>query len=131
MSVSIIQLICITILSVCLISVSFWCISLRKYINELKGDIADEKFEKQTLINQQEKKIKTLHIIYNKPFDYARVGIKTSFSFNDVKQRMAEYIAQQIIKDNILQIKNFDSYYEGSVDFVKSEKNFQESIDEF
>lgn len=97
---------------------------LRNYINELKGDIADEKFERQTLINQQKKKIKTLRIIYNKPFDYIRGGTGPSLRFADVKQYMAEYIAQQIIKDNILQVKKFDSYYEGSVDFVKSETNF-------
>lgn len=47
-----------------------------------------------------------------------------NFSLPDVKRCMAEYIAQEIIKDNILQIKNFDSYYEGSVDFVKSETKF-------
>lgn len=124
MNVSIIQLICIIVLSVCLIFVSFWCVALRKYINELKGDIADEKFERQTLINQQKKKVETLRIVYNKPFDYVRVGMGPSLSFNDVKQHMAEYIAQQIIKDNILQIKDFGSYYKGSVDFVKSETNF-------
>lgn len=124
MNVSIIQLICIIVLSVCLIFVSFWCVALRKYINELKGDIADEKFERQTLINQQKKKVETLRIVYNKPFDYVRVGMGPSLSFNDVKQYMAEYIAQQIIKDNILQIKNFDAYYEGCVDFVKSETKF-------
>ena len=78
------------------------------------------------MINQQEKKIKTLRIIYNKPFDYIRVGMEPSLSVDDVKQYMAKHIAQQIIKDNILQIKNFDSYYEGSVDFVKSETNFWE-----
>ena len=58
--------------------------------------------------------------------DYIRVGMEPSLSVDDVKQYMAKHIAQQIIKDNILQIKNFDSYYEGSVDFVKSETNFWE-----
>lgn len=104
----------------------FYNKQLRNYINELKGDIADEKFERQTLIKQQEKKIKTLRIIYHNPFYYTGGGIRPNFNFDDVKQQMAKCIAQQIIKDNILQIKNFDSYYEGSVDFVKSETIFQE-----
>jgi hypothetical protein len=56
MNVSIIQLICNIVLSVCLIFVSFWCVALKNYINELKGDIADEKFAIQTLIDQQKKK---------------------------------------------------------------------------
>ncbi len=129
MSVSIIQLICITILSVCLISVSFWCISLRKYINELKGDIADERYIRQTLINQQEKRIKTLCIRCSKPFDYIKGDVRQIFA--DTKQYMAKYIAEQIIKDNILQIKEFDLYYEGSVDFVKSETKFSRGINEF
>lgn len=124
MNVSIILLICNIVMFVCLLFVSFYNKRLRNHINELKGDIADAKFIRQTLINQQEKKIKTLHITYNKPFDYVRVGMGPSLSFNDVKQHMAEYIAQQIIKDNILQIKDFGSYYKGSVDFVKSETNF-------
>lgn len=122
MSVFIIQLVCIIILFVCLIFVSFWCISLRKYINELKGDIADEKFKNQILINQRDKKIETLCIRYSKPFDCIKVGVRQNFA--DTKQYMASYIAEQIIKDNILQIKEFDLYYEGSVDFVKSETNF-------
>lgn len=45
--------------------------------------------------------------------------MEPGLSFDDVKQHIAEYIAQQIIKDNILQIKDFGSYYKGSVDFVK------------
>ena len=122
MNVFIIQLVCIIILFVCLIFVSFWCISLRKYINELKGDIADEKFKSQILINQRDKKIKTLCIRYSKPFDYIKGGVRQNFA--DTKQYMASYIAEQIIKDNILQIKEFDFYYEGSVDFVKSETKF-------
>lgn len=129
MNVSIIQLICNIVMFVCLVFLSFCNKKLRNYINELKGDIADAKFIRQTLINQQEKKIKTLRIIYNKPFDYIRGGMGPSLSVDDVKQRMAEYVAQQIIKDNILQIKNFDSYYEGSVDFVKSETNLGEIND--
>ena len=124
MNVSIIQLICNIVMFVCCLFVSFCNKKLRNYINELKGDIADAKYIRQILVNQQEKKIKTLRIIYNKPFDYIRGDIIPNFSFAEVKKRMAEYIAQQIIKDNILQIKNFDSYYEGSVDFVKSETNF-------
>lgn len=124
MNVSIIQLICNIIMFACLLFVSFCNKKLRNYINELKGDVADAKFIRQTLINQQEKKIKTLRIIYNKPFDYIRVGMGPSLSFSDIKHHMAEHIAQQIIKDNILQIKNFDTYYEGSVDFVKPETNF-------
>ena len=124
MNVSIIQLICNIVMFVCLLFISFCNKQLRNYINELKGDIADEKFERQILINQQKKKTKTLRIIYHKPFDYIRGGIRPNFSFDNVKQHMAECIAQQVIKDNILQIKNFDNYYEGSVDFVKSETNF-------
>lgn len=124
MTVSIIQLICNIVMFVCLVFISFCNKRLRNYINELKGDIADEKFIRQTLINQQEKKIKTLRIRYNKPFDFVREGVRPSLSFAGAKQYMAECIAQQIIKDNILQIKEFDFYYEGSVDFVKSETNF-------
>ena len=124
MNVFIIQLICNIVMFVCLVFVSFYNKKLRNYINELKGDIADAKFIRQTLINQQDKKIKTLRIIHNKPFDYISGGMGQSLRIADVKQHMAEYIAQQIIEDNILQIKEFDSYYEGSVDFVKSETNF-------
>lgn len=126
MNVSIILLICNIVMFICLLFVSFCNKKLRKYINELKGDIADKKFERQTLIKQQEKKIKTLRIKYHNPFNYTGGGIRPNFNFDDVKQQMAKCIAQQIIKDNILQIKNFDSYYEGSVDFVKSETIFQE-----
>ena len=94
MNVSIIQLICNIVMFICLLFVSFCNKKLRKYINELKGDIADEKFERQTLIKQQEKKIKTLRIIYHKPFDYIRGGIRPNFNFDDVKQQMAKCIAQ-------------------------------------
>ena len=85
--------------------VSFCNKKLRNYINELKGDIADAKYIRQILVNQQEKRIKTLRVIYNKPFDYIGGDIMPSFSFADVKKCMADYIAKQIIKDNILQIK--------------------------
>lgn len=122
MNVSIIQLICNIVMFVCLIFVSFWCVALKNYINELKGDIADKKFTIQTLIDQQKKKIKTLRIRYNKPFDYVRREVIQDFA--DAKQYMAECIAQEIIKDNILQIKEFGFYYEGRVDFVKSETKF-------
>lgn len=123
MNVSIILLICNIVMLVCLLFVSFYNKQLRNYINELKGDISDEKFERQTLINQQEKKIKTLRIIHNKPFGYIEADIG---SFDVVKRHIAECVTQQLIKDNILQIKNFDTYYECSVDFVKSETYFQE-----
>ena len=122
MNVSIIQLFCNIVMFVCLLFVSFCNKKLRNYINELKGDIADEKFIRQTLIDQQKKKIKTLRIRYNKPFDYAKGGVRQCFA--GAKQYIAECIAEQIIKDNILQIKEFDFYYEGSIDFVKSETNF-------
>lgn len=122
MNVSIIQLICNIVMFVCVLFVSFRNKELRNYISELKGDIADEKFIRQTLINQQEKKIKTLCIRHCKPFEYA-IGNPRPFSSERVKHYMAECLAQQIIKDNILQIKEFDSYYEGRVDFVKSETN--------
>ena len=89
---------------------------------KLKGDIADEKFTIQTLIDQQKKKIKTLRIRYNKPLGYVKGGVRQGFA--DAKQYMAECIAEQIIKYNILQIKEFDFYYEGSIDFVKSETIF-------
>lgn len=122
MNISIIYLICNIVTFVCLLFVSFYNKKLRNYINELKGDIADEKFERQTLIDSQKKKIKTLYIIYNKPLNYVKGVVRQDFS--GVKQYMTECIAHQIIKDNILQIKEFDFYYEGSVDFVKSETNF-------
>lgn len=124
MNVSIIQFICNIVMFVCLLFVSFCNKKLRNYINELKGDIADAKYIRQILVNQQEKRIKTLRVIYSKPFDYIGGDIMPSFIFADVKKCMADCIAKQIIKDNILQIKNFDSYYEGSVDFVKYETNF-------
>ena len=122
MNVSIIQLICNVVMFVCLLFVSFVNKKLRNYINELKGDIADEKFIRQKLINQKEKKIKTLYIRHSKPFDFRRRKVIQDFA--DEKQYMAECIAHQIIKDNILQIKEFDFYYEGRVDFVKSEEQF-------
>lgn len=122
MDVAIIQLICNIVIFVCLLFVCFYNKKLRNYINELKGDIADEKLIRQAVINQQEKKIKTLRIRYVKPFDYIKGGVGQGFV--DVKQYMAECIAQQIIKDNILQIKEFDFYYESSIDFVKSETIF-------
>lgn len=124
MNVSIIQLICNIVMFVCLVFVSFCNKQLRNYINELKGDIADEKFERQTLINQQKKKTKTLRIIYHKPFDFVSGYVRPNLSFADAKQYIAECIVQQIIKDNSLQIKEFDYYYEGNIDFVKSETNF-------
>lgn len=124
MNVAIIQLICNVVMFVCFLFVCFCNKKLRNYINELKGDIADEKFIRQTLINQQVKRIKTLRIRCNKPFDYVKGGVRQGFA--DAKQYMAECIAQQIIKDNILQIKDFDFYYEGSVDFVKSEYEEEE-----
>ena len=117
MDVAIIQLICNVVMFVCLLFVCFYNKKLRNYINELKGDIADAKFIRQTLIDLQKKKIETLRIRYNKPFDYVKGGVIQAFT--DSKQYMAECIAQQIIKDNILQIKEFDFYYEGSVNFVK------------
>lgn len=116
MNVSIIQLICNIVMFVCLLFISFHNKKLRNYINELKGDIADAQFIRQTLINQQEKKIKTLRIRYNKPFDYIKGGVRQGFA--NAKQYMAECIAEQLIKDNILRIKEFDFYYEGSIDFV-------------
>ena len=125
MNVSIILLICNIVMLVCLLFVSFYNKKLKNYINELKEDIADAKFIRQTLINQQDKKIKTLRIRCNKypPF-FLRENGNSSLNFANIKQYMADYIAEQIIKDNILQIKNFDTYYEGSVDFVKSETIF-------
>lgn len=108
MNVSIIQLICNIVMFVCCLFVSFCNKQLRN-----------------RMINQQEKKIKTLHIRCNKSFPFLREDGKPSLDFAGAKQYMADCIAKQIIKDNILQIKDFDTYYEGSVDFVKSETNFQ------
>lgn len=122
MNVAIIQLICNIVMFVCLLFVSFYNKKLRNYINELKGDIADEKFERQLLIDSQKKKIKTLYIRYNKPFDYFKGSVRQVFT--DAKQYMAECVAQEIIKDKTLQIKEFDFYYEGRVDLIKSETNF-------
>ena len=122
MNVAIIQLICNVVMFVCLLFVCFCNKKLRNYITELKGDIADKKFIIQKLINQQEKNIKTLCIRYSKPFYYVRREVIQDFA--DAKQSLAECIAEQIIKDNILQIKEFDFYYEGRVEFVKSEKQF-------
>lgn len=122
MNVSIIQLICNIVMFVCILFVSFYNKKLKNHINELKEDIADEKFIRQTLINQQEKKIKTLCIRYNKPFYFAKGDVNQKFTAS--KQYMAECIAQEIIKNNILQIKEFDLYCEGRIDFVKSETNF-------
>lgn len=123
MNTSIIHLICNIVMFVCLLFVSFCNKKLRNYINELKKTIKDEKFIKQNLINQQQKKIETLRIRYNKPFDYV-TGKPKLFSFENAKQDMAVQIANEMIKNNIIQIKEFDYYYEGKIDFVKSESTF-------
>jgi hypothetical protein len=126
----IIQLICNIVLFVCWVFVVFHNKQLRNYIEELKGDIADAKFVRQTLINQQEKKIKTLRIRCSKYNSFPRKDGRASLSFNVAKRYIADSIVEQIINDNILQIKEFDSYYEGSVDFVKSETNFSGGIND-
>lgn len=115
----IILLICNIVIFVCWVFVVFHNKQLRNHINELKGNIADAKYIRQTLINQQEKKIKTLTIRCGKYFSFPREDGRASLSFDDVRRYMADSIVEQILKDKILQIKEFESYYEGSVDFVK------------
>lgn len=121
MNMFIILLICNIVMFVCLVFVVFHNKQLRNYINELKGDIADAKYIRQTIINQQEKKIKTLTIRCGKYFSFPREDRRASLNFDDVRRYMADSIAEQILKNHILQIKEFESYYEGSVDFVKPE----------
>ena len=128
MSAYTIYLICIIILSVSLIFVSFWCDKLRKHIKELKGTIADEKYIRQTVINQQQKKIKTFSFRYNKPLDYVTGNPRLNLNLEIIKQDMIKEIVKQMIEDNIFQIKEFDFYYEGKLFYIKPDSFLNQEL---
>lgn len=122
----IIQLMCSIIVFLCCLFMFIHKKQLRNYINELKEVIADENNKRQIFIEQHNKKIETLSFICNKTseyvFDCGAEGFITNSA--EMKQEMKENIAkgvvQYMIENNIIQIKEFDSYYKCNITFVKA-----------
>lgn len=118
----IIQLICSITVFVCCLFIILYNKQLRNYINKLKEDIADEKIERQTFIKQHNKKIATLNFMYSKTFNYVAGDFISNSA--DTKQCMKENaarsIAQHLIENNLIQIEEFDTYYQCNISFVQA-----------
>lgn len=125
MITTIITLVCNIITFCCLLVVSFWCKKLRNYNKRLVAENIDLRMNKESIFKQalkiarDELKIRTLIIRQSKPFDYRERKFLENNDFEYIKRNMANELADKLTEDNIFQVRVFDNYYEGKIDFVE------------